>query len=115
MRLCITVYVYFIYDCYCLVHYASAIFLLLLLSVCPSVCSIPLNIFVVILLLKIKHLSSENVFSICAAAHLISLLCYLYFYTNSKECNGSLTQLMDRDVQMKDDKVYHKANTSDVV
>jgi MFS transporter, MFS domain-containing protein family, molybdate-anion transporter len=43
---------------------------------------IPLNAFVVLLLLKIKHLSSEMVFSICAGTHALALVCYLYFYMN---------------------------------
>ena len=70
---------------------------------------IPLNIFVVILLLKIKHLSSENVFMICALAHLVSLLCYLFFYASSKEGIGA------SEIQMKDQKLYHAANTEDNV
>ena len=46
---------------------------------------IPLNMFVVLLLLKIKLLSSQYVFLICATAHLISFVCYAYFYMTSKE------------------------------
>jgi MFS family permease len=41
---------------------------------------IPLNAFVVILLLKIKYLSSPVVFQICTATHGVAFLCYLYFY-----------------------------------
>jgi hypothetical protein len=41
---------------------------------------IPLNAFVVLLLLKIKFLSSQHVFMVCAAAHGLAFLCYLYFY-----------------------------------
>jgi len=45
---------------------------------------IPLNAFVVLLLLKIKYLSSEVVFSICTAAHGLAFLCYFYFYTQTR-------------------------------
>jgi MFS transporter, MFS domain-containing protein family, molybdate-anion transporter len=45
---------------------------------------IPLNAFVVILLLKIKFLSSKLVFTVCASSHAVAFLCYLYFYINSK-------------------------------
>jgi MFS transporter, MFS domain-containing protein family, molybdate-anion transporter len=45
---------------------------------------IPLNAFVVILLLKIKFLSSKLVFTVCASSHAVAFLCYLYFYMNSK-------------------------------
>jgi MFS transporter, MFS domain-containing protein family, molybdate-anion transporter len=45
---------------------------------------IPLNAFVVILLLKIKFLSSKLVFTVCASSHAVAFLCYLYFYSNSK-------------------------------
>jgi len=41
---------------------------------------IPLNAFVVLLLLKIKYLSSQIVFGICTIAHGIAFLCYLYFF-----------------------------------
>ena len=45
---------------------------------------IPLNAFVVILLLKIKFLSSKLVFTVCASSHAVAFLCYLYFYSYSK-------------------------------
>lgn len=45
---------------------------------------IPLNAFVVLLLLKIKYLSSTVVFSICTCAHACAFLCYLYFYSQSR-------------------------------
>ena len=44
---------------------------------------IPLNAFVVLLLLKIKFLSSQVVFLICTLTHLVALLCYGYFYMHS--------------------------------
>jgi hypothetical protein len=44
----------------------------------------PLNAFVVLLLLKIKYLSSTVVFSICTCAHACAFLCYLYFYLQSR-------------------------------
>lgn len=40
----------------------------------------PLNAFVVLLLLKIKNLSPQNVFLACTGAHLLALVSYLYFY-----------------------------------
>ena len=43
---------------------------------------IPLNCFVVVLLLKIKHLSPQIVFVVCAISHAIGFLCYLHFYSN---------------------------------
>jgi hypothetical protein len=50
-------------------------------SAVMNIFRIPLNAFVVILLLKIKYLSSPIVFSICTLAHGTAFLCYLYFYT----------------------------------
>lgn len=41
---------------------------------------IPLNIFVVALLVKINYLSFEAIFLICAAAHGLALVLYMYFY-----------------------------------
>ena len=43
---------------------------------------IPLNAFVVILLLKIKYLSPQIVFSVCTASHAVAFLCYFYFYSS---------------------------------
>jgi hypothetical protein len=40
---------------------------------------IPLNAFVVLLLLKIKYLSPRIVFSVCTGAHAVAFLCYYYF------------------------------------
>lgn len=48
---------------------------------------IPLNAFVVVLLLKIKYLSPQRVFSVCAASHGAAFLCYLYFYSSLKFVN----------------------------
>lgn len=45
---------------------------------------IPLNAFVVILLLKIKYLSPQSVFTICTITHIAAFLCYYYFYSTSK-------------------------------
>lgn len=50
-------------------------------SAVMNIFRIPLNAFVVLLLLKIKYLSSFIVFSICTGAHATAFLCYLYFYT----------------------------------
>jgi len=54
-------------------------------SAVMNIFRIPLNLFVLILLMKIKYFSSESVFMICAVAHGISFLCYGYFYSASKE------------------------------
>ena len=43
----------------------------------------PLNAFVVLLLLKIKNLSPQRVFLACAGAHAVSFLSYSYFYSSS--------------------------------
>jgi hypothetical protein len=53
-------------------------------SAVMNIFRMPLNAFVVVLLLKIKYLSSQVVFSICAGAHGLAFLCYLYFYTYSR-------------------------------
>lgn len=53
---------------------------------------IPLNAFVVLLLLKIKYLSSQLVFITCSCAHAVSLASYLYFYYNTR----GLEKLEDR-------------------
>lgn len=52
-------------------------------SAVMNIFRIPLNAFVVILLLKIKYLSSVIVFQVCTAAHLVSFCSYLYFYYHS--------------------------------
>jgi hypothetical protein len=49
-------------------------------SAVMNIFRIPLNAFVVLLLLKIKLLSSQTVFCICAIAHGVAFLCYWYFY-----------------------------------
>ena len=41
---------------------------------------IPLNAFVVLLLLKIKFLSPKIVFAVCTFSHGVSFACYYYFY-----------------------------------
>ena len=53
-------------------------------SAVMNIFRIPLNFFVVILLLKIKYLSSEVVFSICTITHALAFFCYFYFYITSK-------------------------------
>jgi hypothetical protein len=49
-------------------------------SAVMSIFRIPLNAFVVFLLLKVEFLSPVIVFSICTITHGIALLCYSYFY-----------------------------------
>jgi hypothetical protein len=63
---------------------------------------IPLNAFVVLLLLKIKYLSSQVVFSICTATHGLAFLCYLYFFTQTRG-GGMSTDKTDMQ-ESKDDK-----------
>ncbi|KAJ1420401.1 hypothetical protein B484DRAFT_399902 [Ochromonadaceae sp. CCMP2298] len=53
-------------------------------SAVMNIFRIPLNAFVVVLLLKIKFLSSRIVFMICTMAHGVAFLCYLYFYMHNK-------------------------------
>jgi MFS family permease len=43
----------------------------------------PLNAFVVVLLIKIKFLSFQSVFAICTATHAIAFVSYYYFYHSS--------------------------------
>jgi len=58
-------------------------------SAAMGVLRIPLNIFVVLLLLKFKYLSSETVLSVCTLAHAVSFICYGYFYWTIKESSDS--------------------------
>jgi len=53
-------------------------------SAVMNIFRIPLNAFVVLLLLKIKYLDSSTVFTICTFAHGMAFLCYLYFYNTLK-------------------------------
>jgi hypothetical protein len=53
-------------------------------SAVMNIFRMPLNAFVVVLLLKIKFLSSQVVFLICTATHGMAFLSYLYFYTYTK-------------------------------
>jgi hypothetical protein len=48
---------------------------------------IPLNAFVVLLLLKIGDLGELAVFQICMAMHGIALACYSYFFFSSSVVN----------------------------
>ena len=57
-------------------------------SAVMGVLRIPLNIFVVLLLLKFKYLSSETVLSVCTLAHAVSFICYGYFYWTIKESSS---------------------------
>lgn len=49
----------------------------------------PLNAFVVLLLLKIKYLSPHFVFGICTLAHTIALTSYYYFYSSIQKTDFS--------------------------
>jgi len=58
-------------------------------SAVMNIFRIPLNAFVVLLLLKIKYLSSEIVFQVCTAAHFIALVSYAYFYYTRPSSSNS--------------------------
>ncbi len=51
-------------------------------SAVMSIFRMPLNAFVVILLLKIKYLSSQIVFTTCTVTHAVAFFSYLYFYSS---------------------------------
>jgi len=59
-------------------------------SAVMNIFRMPLNGFVVLLLLKIKYLSPESVFMVCTIAHAFSFACYWHFYTSSKVSNSTL-------------------------
>ena len=69
-------------------------------SAVMNIFRIPLNAFVVLLLLKVKYLDSSTVFTICSIAHGFAFICYLYFYNTLKhnELEGSTStgQEMDK-------------------
>lgn len=60
---------------------------------------IPLNFFVVLLLLKIKYLSPRTVFTVCTVAQGVAFACYYFFYSTQKKPNGviSATDLENSD------------------
>lgn len=53
-------------------------------SAVMNIFRIPLNAFVVILLVKIKYFAPHSVFLICACAHGLALTCYCYFYYSGR-------------------------------
>ena len=57
-------------------------------SAVMNILRIPLNIFVVLLLLKFKYLSSRTVLLVCTLAHCAAFLCYGYFYSTIKVVGG---------------------------
>lgn len=61
-------------------------------SAVMNIFRIPLNAFVVLLLLKIKFLSSQTVFFICTLAHGMAFACYYYFYTSTRT-NDKLVEM----------------------
>ena len=70
---------------------------------------IPLNAFVVLLLLKIKYLSPRIVFSVCTCAHAVAFACYYYFYANIKHAapgasSLELDDLLESEGKSKDDR-----------
>jgi hypothetical protein len=60
-------------------------------SAVMNIFRIPLNAFVVLLLLKIKYLSSEIVFQVCTFAHFVALVSYGYFYFSRSQQHYSNT------------------------
>lgn len=70
---------------------------------------IPLNFFVVLLLLKVKFLSPTTVFTICTIAQGISLACYYFFYSTLKKdvslSSGEEQSDLDALLSGKDEKV----------
>lgn len=62
-------------------------------SAVMNIFRMPLNAFVVILLLKIKFLSPRTVFWICGFTHSISFICYLYFYSSSRSYSANVPKL----------------------
>ena len=58
---------------------------------------LPLNCFVVLLLLKIKYLSSRIVFSVCAISHALAFVCYSYFYISTKSGSHTVSSLVEDD------------------
>merc|ERR1712146_152121 len=70
---------------------------------------IPLNFFVVILLLKVKFLSPTTVFTICTVAQGISFACYYFFYSTLKKdvtlSPGEQQSDLDALLSGKDEKV----------
>ena len=58
-------------------------------SAVMNILRIPLNIFVVLLLLKFKYLSARTVLLVCTVAHCASLASYAYFYSTIKTSEKS--------------------------
>ena len=70
-------------------------------SAVMNIFRIPLNAFVVLLLLKVKYLDSRTVFTICTLAHAVSFACYYYFYSTLKNSelddkNEGSTEMVNR-------------------
>lgn len=61
---------------------------------------IPLNAFVVLLLLKIKFLSPKIVFGVCTVTHAISFACYAFFYAKIQKVNEDLSDPNEGDMEM---------------
>ena len=61
---------------------------------------IPLNAFVVLLLLKIKFLSPQIVFAVCTFTHGISFACYLFFYNKIQKTDFSKDQKSPSELEL---------------
>jgi predicted MFS family arabinose efflux permease len=73
-------------------------------SAVMNIFRIPLNAFVVLLLLKIKFLSSRVVFMICAMAHGTAFLCYYYFYSSSRTSDKASSSIEMQKAAQADDE-----------
>ena len=73
-------------------------------STVMNIFRIPLNAFVVLLLLKIKHLSPRIVFAVCTGAHALAFVSYLFFYSSvkGKTCKSSDAFSLNDDDGSKD-------------
>lgn len=70
-------------------------------SAIMNIFRIPLNAFVIVLLCKIESLSFETIFLVCAAAHFVGLVCYLYFYFYQSQSfdHASLSEKVNRQLE----------------
>ena len=82
-------------------------------SAVMNIFRIPLNAFVVVLLLKIKFLSSRSVFFICTLAHGTAFLCYLYFYSSSRTADKVISiELQAKTVDNEQDHLMVSKDSS---
>ena len=63
-------------------------------STVMNIFRIPLNAFVVLLLLRIKYFDSNVVFGICSIAHFVALISYVFFYLCNQKGSTNLYFLL---------------------